>query len=511
MPTGKAARDRAPSDRDFGDALAAAKVGKAECCRQGMPLDAAAALAAVRNEARRRNRQDGRPRPEDCRRESRRAGAGRVGGFKSNEDFVNAGAGNPSEAEDADAGSRSALPGGRPPVQARRIAATEKTNAAEPATRRGRPRATVAIPRRRQHATSAATTASRRRRQVQGSSWQQREFVRPSWPSHAACQAGFRAPMQTPKPQLAWPPVREPAVGRRSGQCRGHSGPQPRRSGKGRAARDRHRRAEHSRRRCLHRRSFWSNPSPPARPPVAGRRQAGDRTRFMLRRHLRSAQSLKIQLHPAELGMVTATLRFAGEQLSIELQVENHEAYQRLQRRQRDDREVAARSRLRHRPRHSSATFGCIGTPARAPTPAQPMPVSTGRGGEQFGPARPAAATPERAAGNREETAPMRARAARKTLRQNGSRWRRHLYLGIATIGLAAHCLQRLANRLERCSERTCKPHHACRPVRVRSFADRGWTESAISPPSTILPPAVHDTTQAISETPKKLATRNDG
>ncbi len=43
-----------------------------------------------------------------------------------------------------------------------------------------------------------------------------------------------------------------------------------------------------------------------------------------------SAQSLKIQLHPAELGMVTATLRFAGERLSIELQVENHEAYRRL-------------------------------------------------------------------------------------------------------------------------------------------------------------------------------------
>ncbi|MDQ2633736.1 MAG: flagellar hook-length control protein FliK, partial [Pseudomonadota bacterium] len=43
-----------------------------------------------------------------------------------------------------------------------------------------------------------------------------------------------------------------------------------------------------------------------------------------------SGQSLKIQLHPAELGMVTATLRFAGQQLSIELQVENHEAHRRL-------------------------------------------------------------------------------------------------------------------------------------------------------------------------------------
>ena len=42
------------------------------------------------------------------------------------------------------------------------------------------------------------------------------------------------------------------------------------------------------------------------------------------------AHSLKLQLHPAELGMVTASLRFAGEQLSIELQVENNEAYQRL-------------------------------------------------------------------------------------------------------------------------------------------------------------------------------------
>lgn len=43
-----------------------------------------------------------------------------------------------------------------------------------------------------------------------------------------------------------------------------------------------------------------------------------------------SARSLKIQLHPAELGMVTATLRFAGERLSIELKVENPEAYRRL-------------------------------------------------------------------------------------------------------------------------------------------------------------------------------------
>ncbi|GLS31321.1 chemotaxis protein MotD [Mesorhizobium albiziae] len=43
-----------------------------------------------------------------------------------------------------------------------------------------------------------------------------------------------------------------------------------------------------------------------------------------------AVHSLKIQLHPAELGMVTADLRFTGEQLSVELKVESAEAYHRL-------------------------------------------------------------------------------------------------------------------------------------------------------------------------------------
>ena len=42
------------------------------------------------------------------------------------------------------------------------------------------------------------------------------------------------------------------------------------------------------------------------------------------------AHTLKLQLHPAELGIVTASLRFAGEQLTIELQVESAHAHQRL-------------------------------------------------------------------------------------------------------------------------------------------------------------------------------------
>ncbi|GAA4119353.1 flagellar hook-length control protein FliK [Aminobacter aganoensis] len=43
-----------------------------------------------------------------------------------------------------------------------------------------------------------------------------------------------------------------------------------------------------------------------------------------------AAQVLKIQLRPVELGMVTASLHLAGEQLSVEIEVENAEAYHRL-------------------------------------------------------------------------------------------------------------------------------------------------------------------------------------
>ena len=39
---------------------------------------------------------------------------------------------------------------------------------------------------------------------------------------------------------------------------------------------------------------------------------------------------LKIELHPAELGAVTASLRLSGEQLSIEMKPQTHEAYRRL-------------------------------------------------------------------------------------------------------------------------------------------------------------------------------------
>jgi chemotaxis protein MotD len=43
-----------------------------------------------------------------------------------------------------------------------------------------------------------------------------------------------------------------------------------------------------------------------------------------------STHTLKIQLHPAELGIVTANLRLAGDQLKVEIQVETKDALQRL-------------------------------------------------------------------------------------------------------------------------------------------------------------------------------------
>lgn len=43
-----------------------------------------------------------------------------------------------------------------------------------------------------------------------------------------------------------------------------------------------------------------------------------------------NVQALKIQLQPVELGVVTANLRMTGEQLSVEIEVESAEAYNRL-------------------------------------------------------------------------------------------------------------------------------------------------------------------------------------
>lgn len=97
-----------------------------------------------------------------------------------------------------------------------------------------------------------------------------------------------------------------------------------------------------------------------------------------------SAQSLKIQLHPAELGMVTATLRFAGEQLSIELQVENHEAYRRLT--GDSDTIVNALRDLGYDiDRVSVLQPSVASTPAGRTDTGGTMPSPQGRAPEQFG------------------------------------------------------------------------------------------------------------------------------
>jgi flagellar hook-length control protein FliK len=97
-----------------------------------------------------------------------------------------------------------------------------------------------------------------------------------------------------------------------------------------------------------------------------------------------SAQSLKIQLRPAELGMVTATLRFSGEQLSIELQVENHEAYRRLS--TDSDTIVGTLRNLGYDIDRVTVLHPLVAPSAAARTdPQASMSSPQGRGAEQFG------------------------------------------------------------------------------------------------------------------------------
>lgn len=101
-----------------------------------------------------------------------------------------------------------------------------------------------------------------------------------------------------------------------------------------------------------------------------------------------SAQSLKIQLHPAELGMVTATLRFAGERLSIELQVENHGAYRRLA--SDSDTIVGSLRDLGYDIDRVTVLQPSVATlPASRVDAAPSMPSPQGRSSDQFDPGQP--------------------------------------------------------------------------------------------------------------------------
>ncbi len=95
------------------------------------------------------------------------------------------------------------------------------------------------------------------------------------------------------------------------------------------------------------------------------------------------AQSLKVQLHPAELGMVTATLRFAGGQLSIELRVDSQEAYQRLS--GDSDALVGALRDLGYEVDRVAVVQSSAAPGAGRAEPATPLAAAPGRGSDQSG------------------------------------------------------------------------------------------------------------------------------
>ncbi|TIQ38810.1 MAG: flagellar hook-length control protein FliK [Mesorhizobium sp.] len=94
---------------------------------------------------------------------------------------------------------------------------------------------------------------------------------------------------------------------------------------------------------------------------------------------------LKIELHPSELGMVTASLRLSGEQLSIEMKPETHEAYRRLT--ADSDAIVKSLRGLGFDVDHVTILQPSIAvhSPSRADANA-PLPMSTGRDQPSFQP-----------------------------------------------------------------------------------------------------------------------------
>ncbi|WP_136616766.1 MULTISPECIES: flagellar hook-length control protein FliK [Mesorhizobium] len=94
---------------------------------------------------------------------------------------------------------------------------------------------------------------------------------------------------------------------------------------------------------------------------------------------------LKIELHPAELGMVTAHLRLSGEQLSIELKPETHDAYRRLS----ADSEAIVKSLrgLGFEVDKVTILQPSVAIPSTARTDATaPLPAATGRDPSSFQP-----------------------------------------------------------------------------------------------------------------------------
>ena len=94
---------------------------------------------------------------------------------------------------------------------------------------------------------------------------------------------------------------------------------------------------------------------------------------------------LKIELHPSELGAVTASLRLSGGQLSIEMKPETHEAYRRLT----ADSEAIVKSMraLGFEVDHVTILQPSIAVHSAGRTDAaSPLPMSTGRDQPSFQP-----------------------------------------------------------------------------------------------------------------------------
>ncbi|RWC43675.1 MAG: flagellar hook-length control protein FliK [Mesorhizobium sp.] len=96
---------------------------------------------------------------------------------------------------------------------------------------------------------------------------------------------------------------------------------------------------------------------------------------------------LKIELHPAELGMVTAHLRLSGEQLSIELKPETHDTHRRLS----ADSEAIVKSLrgLGFEVDKVTILQPSVAVPATTRTDATALPASSGRDPSSFQPGNP--------------------------------------------------------------------------------------------------------------------------
>ena len=170
---------------------------------------------------------------------------------------------------------------------------------------------------------------------------------------------------------------------------------------------------------------------------------------------------LKIELHPAELGMVTASLRLAGEQLSIELKPETHEAYRRLT----ADSEAIVKSLrgLGFDVDKVAILQPSIAAPAATRTDASSsMPISAGRDQPSFQPGNSsgsnAGSGSQQPGRNRSNDAQQFGRTPSPVSR---ARWRRYVYLAWPPASRAA---TNPANR------RSCAPPIATACLRASSM-----------------------------------------